>query len=182
MDELLRMLAGGERRRGRALSCWIEGHVTMARSARKKPRARGFEARRRPWQEAWRRSPGARGEGERRRGGHEHEEHRGARWTELAGSRAVDEVGREASGARMDELLDEERLDKKSTQEEESERRKRRGWRRWWERPNEEGIDQERVSLGPRVSSVRWAWGRPSREEGSAGLAGLGSPSPLFLL
>ena len=70
----------------------------------------------------------------------------------------------------------------KSTQEEESERRKRRGWRRWWERPNEEGSAQERVSLGPRVSSGRWAWGRPSREEGSAGLAGLGSSSPLFLL
>ena len=49
----------------------------------------------------------------------------GPRWTELAGSRAVDEAGREASGARMDELLDEERLDKKSTQVEESERRKR---------------------------------------------------------
>ena len=36
-------------------------------------------------EEARRRSPGARGEGERRRGGHEHEEHHGARWTELAG-------------------------------------------------------------------------------------------------
>ncbi|EMS48844.1 hypothetical protein TRIUR3_22628 [Triticum urartu] len=43
--------------------------AAMASSARKKPRARVFEARRRPWQEAWRRSPASRGEGERRQGG-----------------------------------------------------------------------------------------------------------------
>ena len=51
-----------------------------------------------------------------------------------------------------------------------------------WRREGKTRGRKESGSLVSRVSSVRWAWGRPSRKEGSAGLAGLGSPSPLFLL
>ena len=64
----------------------------------------------------------------------------------------------------------------------------RRGRGSFWRREGkgtkeEEGIDRDGVSLGPRVTGARLGLGgRPKREEESAGLAGLGSPSPLFIL